>query len=240
MSTEQKRGITFLLPNGEQLQEDVPWQVASALLGVTCEQLADPIQVHEVRLLDDGFSLAVDDKDGLWQTILFVPRWFSRYRNTILSRQELEPKDSIEASNMLVLFVVASNDLVSRRTRKLIEAGLVDFDDVKNDLPEVLFHPEFMPFLVEKFSEGMAPANKSWKQPDPELGHELYELAVAIQVKAGKLSWNKAMAQAIEQRPDLVPASWRSDPADSLKKATQRSIEKSRFSLKGWRRPGDK
>lgn len=242
MNTGQERGITFLLPNGEQLQEDVPWQVAGALLGRDPDQLAKPILIHEVRLLDDGFSLAVDEEGGLWRTFLFTPRWFDRYRSSvdrIMSRQDIEQMDSIGASNLLVCFVAAGNDLVARITRKRIEAGLVDFDDAKNGIPEVFSDPEFAGFFAEMFLKGMAPANKSWKQPDIERGVELYDLAVAIQIADDELSWSKAMSQALDQRPDIVPASW-GDPQDSLKKAISRNIEQSRFSLKGWRADRDK
>lgn len=80
MSSEQERGVVLLLPNGESLLENVPWQIAGALLGIPAGRLADPIQVHEVRLLEDGFSLAVDAGGDLRQTILFTPRWFDQYR----------------------------------------------------------------------------------------------------------------------------------------------------------------
>lgn len=241
MSSKTERGITFRLPNGDTLQEDVPWLVASALLGYATDRLANPIHVHEVHLLEDGFSLAVDAEGGSWQTILFTPRGFKHFRDEILSRQELEPNDSIEASTLLVIFVAVGNDIVARTARSQIEAGLFCFDDAREDLPEVFRDQGFRDFFAESYVSEDLPLSRKGKRSQFHAGAiELYELAVSFTAKTPGMSWDAACEKAVEQGHDLVPKSWQSDPVGNLKRETNRKIEHSQWSLSGWRKPQDK
>lgn len=238
---ERGRGIAFLLPNGETLQEDVPWQVAGALLGVPADRLTEQIHVHEVRLLEDGFSLAVDAEGGLWQTILFTPRVFNHYRRSILSRPELEPNDSIEASNLLLLFVAAGNNLVASIARKRIEEGAFCFDDAREDLPEVFRDQGFRDFFTESYVSRDHLLSRKGKRSQFHAGAiELYELAVSFIAKTPGMSWDAACEKAVERGHDLVPKSWQSDPVGNLKRETNRKLEHSKWSLSGWRKPQDK
>lgn len=244
MTLDARRGITLLLPNGESLLEDVPWVVGAELLGCPEERLASPVAVHQVLLVDDGFSLAVDDVEaGKWRTFLFTPRWFDHYQQSltkVLTASELEQLLSIDASDTLCMFVLAGNELVAKIVRKRIESGLIDFDDAKKDLPEVFSDSSFKQFFTESYLAGKAPANKAWKQPDPSTGLELYELAVSFRVADPRLSWAKAIRLARNKCPDLVPKSWKSDFEGCLQRVTSRNIEESRFSLRGWRKSPDK
>ncbi|MCC6076041.1 hypothetical protein ACFPTX_16070 [Pseudomonas sp. GCM10022188] len=122
-----------------------------------------------------------------------------------------------------------------------IRAGLLTFEDARRVHPGVFKAPAFQRFFALAFAAGKLPRGKPGKRRihNPKV-EALYALACRIYRETPGLSFEAACADATEQRPDLVPDTWREEPGRNLLREATRYWDKSPYSQLSYRQSRDK
>lgn len=239
-------GFKLQLPEGSFLHFFMPSVLVSDLTNGDEEKLRQPLKVHDVRIMENGFQFIFDKNEKL--SVAFIrhkPEFFDEYLSLLVAQgvplSLILDSNTVRATRGVILYCNWKTHRIAAKLEREIRAGMRTFEEVRTTHNEVFMVPSFQKFFTECFMTDTMPKAKKGKRRthDPYI-EALYALACRIYRETLRLSFEKACEAAVEQRPDLVPLSWREDPVGNLKREATRYWDKSAYSQLSLRQSRDK
>lgn len=198
------------------------------------EYLSDPaigFDGSDLALFEDGARFTVgsgkEQLEGVielddWQDFLSVLGASGASIKRILAL-----KDDAAAS-VLSLYGRFYTGLQVALTAQKLRCGEVSIADLKSDCPAILDRPEIKQVIGDLAISGALPTAKK----RPRLRKEEFELQALVAFKRRRdatLSLEDACAAACEERPEWVPATWKTSPDSNLARQISRVWSKTRW-----------
>lgn len=184
-----------------------------------------------LSLCDDGARFTIDSTKGPleggidlenWQDFLMVLAASGASISRVLA---LKDED---AASVFMLYGRFYTSLQVTLTAQKLRRGEVSIADLKSDCPAVLDRPEIKQVIGELAISGALPTAKK----RPKLRKEEFELQALVAFKRRRdatLSLEDACAAACEERPEWVPATWKTSPDSNLARQISRVWSKTRW-----------
>ncbi len=239
-------GFTLRMPGGSIAAVRMPFELAKALTKGNVERLQQPIDVEAMHADMVGFWLFLAPAiDVVSQCVYrYMPEHFPQFIADQIkagaTQAQLQTKDTQQALAILAKFDDWSAIKQAEVFERDILAGKITFADAKEINPKAFRVPSFQAMLAQHYFSGMPAGKKGKRKTHSPTVLELYAVACRIYRENPEISFETACMDAVEQRPDLVPVSWRNDPAGNLKRESIRTWDKSIHSQKSWREDRDK
>lgn len=220
----------------------VPNTLASRITNGDEERLNAPIDVLELSIVEDGFIfVTANDENAPGHEIKYVPHCFGDFKKHLQTISlEAWPAvlklETAGAAAILRLFYQWMNDKFAELAMAQIEGGELAFEDVREARKEVFKVPAFQRFVAEKYAaDDMPKRSQGKRRKHVQAVEDLYALACRIYRETPSLSFEAACYMATEQRPDLVPPTWKTDPDGNLKRDAARYWDSSPYSQLSYR-----
>jgi hypothetical protein len=224
----------------------MPSTLASRITDGDEARLKKPIDVLEMSVTADGFLfVTADDLGNPKFDLLYEPTHFSSFLSELsaasIKREAVLQLDTTGASAVLCLFNSWLNTKQAEVFEQDIRAGKMTFEEARDIRKEVFDVPSFARFFQNSWlADDMPKGKKGKRRCYSEDLEALYALACRIYHETPGTSFEEACYAATEQRPDLVPLSWKNDPDGNLKREATRYWDKSQYSQKNYREGRDK
>lgn len=207
-----------------------------------------PFNVIGVRIFSEGIIFEVTEDDGtpLWPLRVPIFR-FPAFLNDMTRLGLIENIETLhtiphaEAMKFIPRFQNWLTIVLAQQFELEIKAGNMTFEEARKFRKDVFSVPSFRCHYEECFASGKMPKGKKGKRRihSPNI-ENLYALANRIHKEDPTLSFEAACWDAVEQRPDLVPDSWKIDPGGNLKREASRFWDKSPYSQLTFRQNRDR
>lgn len=238
----------FTLRLGSDLYTlEMPNTLASQITNGDEDRLSTPIDVLSLSIADDGFIfVTTNDWGGPRYDVKYAPHCFPEFKKHLQTALPVVWPAVLNlktagAAAILRLFYQWMNDQFSELAIARIEDGTLTFEDVREVRKEVFKVPTFQQFVAEKYAADDMPTRGTGKRrKHNQAVEDLYALACRIYRETPDLSFEAACYMATEQRPDLVPPTWKADPDGNLKREAARYWDGSRYSQLSYRMARDR
>lgn len=239
------RGFTLRL--GQHLFTlGMPFTLASRITDGDETRLLEPIDVLGMSVNAKGFLfITADDKGDPKLELIYEPAIFSRFLSELndlsIQHEALFNLDTAGTIAVFCLFYSWMNTKQAAVFEEDIRAGNLTFEEAREIRKEVFDVPRFAQFFQKSWLANDMPKGKKGKRRNhSEQVEALYALACRIYRETPSISFEDACYAATEQRPELVPLTWRKDPDGNLKREATRYWDKSQYSQKDYRERRDK
>jgi hypothetical protein len=239
------KGFTLRLEN-RLFSFPMPDALANQITNGDVARLRKPIDVLTMEVVEDGFVFVLANEEGKPENeVKYQPEHFGEYLQEIakagIPTETILSLGTTGAAGMLQTFFSWLNHKLAAEFERDIRSGKLTFDEARKIRKEVFDVPSFGRFFAQSFKNGDMPKGKRGKRTKYRREvEELYALACRTYRETAGLSWEAACFSATEQRPDLVPSSWCTDPDGNLRREAARYWDKSMYSQLSYRQSRDR
>lgn len=184
-----------------------------------------------LSLCENGARFTIDSRMGVLEGGLDLDNWQDFLKVLKASGASIDRvlalKD-VDAASVLSLYGRFYTSLQVTLTEQKLRRGEVSVVDLKSDFPEILDRPEIKQVIGELVISGALPPGKKRSK----LRKEEFELQALVAFKRRRdatLSLEEACAAACEERPEWVPATWKTSPDSNLARQISRVWSKTRW-----------